>query len=83
MPAAKDPSGQDEYLEQDDEEREEAGRRKSLLALAILALLVVGGVVLAHELRKTSQLQDCLMTKATNCTQIDDEGQAGRGRSGR
>ncbi len=52
MPAAKHPSGQDEYLEQDDEEREEAGRRKSLLALAILALLVVGGVVLAHELRK-------------------------------
>ena len=75
MPTAEDPSGQEEYLEQDDEEREDAGRRKSLIALAIIALLVVGGVVLAHELRKTSQLQDCLMTKATNCTQIDDTGQ--------
>jgi hypothetical protein len=76
MPTAKDPSEPDDYFEQDDEEREAAGRRKSLAALAILAVLVVGGIFLAHELRKTSELQDCLMTKATNCIQIDDTGQA-------
>ena len=78
MPIANDPSEQDDYLEQNDEEREAAGRRKSLIALAVLVLLLIGGVILTHQLRKASQLQDCLMTKATNCTRIDDPGQPGR-----
>lgn len=76
MPTAKGPSEEDDYLEQDDEEREAAGRRKSLIALAVLVLLLTGGVILTHELRNASQLQDCLMTKATNCARIDDAGQA-------
>ena len=32
---------QEEYLEQDEDERENAGRRKSLIALAVLAVLVI------------------------------------------
>ena len=59
---------QDEYFEQDEDEREAAGRRKALLALLILAVLVIGGVLLADRLRHVSALQDCLMTRATNCT---------------
>lgn len=64
-----------EGFERDEEEREAAGRRKSLIALVIMVVLLIGGVVLTHELRRTSQLQDCLMTKATNCTRLDDPGQ--------
>ncbi|MFI5002008.1 MAG: hypothetical protein ACHQK9_19170 [Reyranellales bacterium] len=61
----------EEYLEQDDNERENAGRFKSVIALAVLGVLVIVGVVLANKLRNVSQLQDCLMTRATNCAQID------------
>ncbi|WP_425064743.1 hypothetical protein [Reyranella sp.] len=64
-----------ERSEREEEEREAAGRRKSLVALVVMAVLLFGGVFLTHELRRTSQLQDCLMTKATNCTRLDDPGQ--------
>lgn len=63
-----------EPSEREEEEREAVGRRKSLIALVVMVLLLIGGVVLTHELRRTSQLQDCLMTKATNCTRLDDAG---------
>jgi hypothetical protein len=61
---------QEEYLEQDDDEIENAGRRKSLIALVVLAVLVVAGLVVVDRLRSVSALQDCLMTRATNCAEI-------------
>ena len=60
----------EEYLEQDDEEQETAGRRKSLIALAVMAVLVVAGVVLVERLRDVSVVQGCLMTRATNCNDL-------------
>jgi hypothetical protein len=60
----------EEYLEQDEEEREAAGRRKSLIALAVMAVLVVAGIVLVNRLRDVSIVQDCLMTHATNCNDL-------------
>ena len=68
---ADSPYEREEYLEQDEDERETARRSKSLIALAVVAALVVAGIVLAHQLRAVSQLQDCLMTKATNCAEIN------------
>lgn len=62
---------QEEYLEQDEDERENAGRRKSLIALVVLAVLVIAGLVLVNRLRSVSALQDCLMTRATNCADIN------------
>jgi hypothetical protein len=62
---------QEEYLEQDEDEREDAGRRKSLIALVVLAVLVVAGLILVDRLRSVSELQDCLMTRATHCAEID------------
>jgi hypothetical protein len=61
---------QEEYLEQDDEEIENAGRRKSLIALVVLAVLVAAGLVVVERLRSVSALQDCLMTRATNCAEV-------------
>ena len=60
----------EEYLEQDDDEREAAGRRKSVIALAVMAVLVVAGIVLVNRLRDVSIVQDCLMTHATNCNDL-------------
>ena len=60
----------EEYLEQDDLERETSRRRQSIIALAILVVLVVAGVVLAGRLRAVADLQDCLMARATNCLDV-------------
>ena len=60
----------EEYLEQDDEEQENAGHRKSLIALAVMAVLVVAAIVLVNRLRDVSIVQDCLMTRATNCNDL-------------
>ena len=68
---ADSPYERQEYLEQNEEEREAARRSKSLIALAVVAVLVVAGIVLAQKLRTVSQLQDCLMTRATNCAEIN------------
>lgn len=70
---AESPYERDEYLEQDDEEREAAARRKGLIALVVLAVLVIAGVVLVDRLRTVSKLQDCLMTRATNCADTVDQ----------
>ena len=60
---------QEEYLEQDESERENAGRRNSFIALLVLVALVVAGLILADRLRSVSALQDCLMSRATNCAE--------------
>lgn len=60
----------EEYLEQDEQEIEKAARKKSLVALAVLAALVVSGIFLFERLRDVSRIQDCLMTRATNCNDM-------------
>lgn len=70
MPESEGRYEREEYLEQDEEERETAGRRKSVIALAIMAALVVAGIVLVDRLREVSEVQDCLMTRATNCNDM-------------
>jgi hypothetical protein len=60
----------EEYLNQDEAEAEAAGHRMSVIALAILAVLMIAGVVLANRLREVSAVQDCLMTRATNCNDM-------------
>jgi hypothetical protein len=36
----------------------------------VLAVLVVAGLVLVDRLSSVSVLQDCLMTRATNCASV-------------
>ncbi|MBV8187922.1 MAG: hypothetical protein JOY64_16975 [Alphaproteobacteria bacterium] len=61
---------EEEYLEPNEEELEAAARRRKLIVLGIMAALVIAGVVLVNKLRVVSQLQDCLMTRATNCNDL-------------
>jgi hypothetical protein len=61
------PWEQEEYLEPNDDELETAARNKKLVVLGIMAVLVIAGIVLVNKLRAVGQLQDCLMTRATNC----------------
>ena len=75
---ADSPYEREEYIEQNEEEREAASRSKSLAALAVLAVLVIAAIVLVHKLRDVSELQDCLMTRATNCTEIESPPPASR-----
>ena len=46
-------------------------RRGALIGLAIVILLVLGGLVLVHVLRDTGRLQDCVMSGRTNCAPIE------------
>jgi hypothetical protein len=46
-------------------------RRTAVIGLGLLCALVVGGLVLAHALRNSARIQDCLMSGRTNCAPID------------
>jgi hypothetical protein len=46
-------------------------RRGALIGFGLVLLLIVGGLVLAHVLRATAQVQDCVMSGRTNCAPID------------
>jgi hypothetical protein len=53
------------------------GRRSALIGLGIVVVLVVAGWFLAHVLRNTSRMQDCVMSGRTNCASIES-GDQGR-----
>jgi hypothetical protein len=46
-------------------------RRGALIGFGLVLLLIVGGLVLAHVLRGTAQVQDCVMSGRTNCAPIE------------
>ncbi len=58
---------QEEYLEPTDDELAAAARNKKLIVLAVMAVLVIAGVVLANKLRTVSRVEDCLMARGSHC----------------
>ncbi|HEY6452625.1 MAG TPA: hypothetical protein VIX87_08500 [Steroidobacteraceae bacterium] len=46
-------------------------RRGAVAGLLVIVLLVVGGLLLVHVLRRMSAIQDCAMSGRTNCAPID------------
>jgi hypothetical protein len=46
-------------------------RRPALAGLAIVVVLLVAGLWLAHELTAASKMQDCLMSGRSNCNVIE------------
>jgi hypothetical protein len=52
--------------------REETNsQRAALIGLIICLLLVLGGLFLVYELKKMSEVQDCVMQGRTNCAPVD------------
>jgi hypothetical protein len=54
-----------------DESEAPDSRRGALIGFVLVLLLIVGGLVLAHVLRSTAQVQDCVMSGRTNCAPIE------------
>jgi hypothetical protein len=52
-------------------EEDSNSHRLALIGLLICLLLVLGGLFLVHELRKMSNIQDCVMQGRTNCAPVD------------
>jgi hypothetical protein len=48
-------------------------QRAALIGLAICLLLVLGGLFLVHELKKMSDVQDCVMQGRTNCSPVSTD----------
>lgn len=46
-------------------------RTAALMGLIVILSLAIVGVVLVRQLRKESQLEDCLMSGRTNCAPIE------------
>jgi len=45
-----------------------ATRRGALIGLAVIVLLIVGGLLLTHVLSGMSRLQDCALSGRSNCS---------------
>jgi hypothetical protein len=48
-------------------------QRATLIGLAICLALVLGGLFLVYALKKTSELQDCMMQGRSNCSPVDPD----------
>jgi len=46
-------------------------QRAALMGLAICLALVLGGLFLVYTLKRSAELQDCVMQGRTNCAPID------------
>jgi hypothetical protein len=51
--------------------QDQRSQRAALIGLLICLLLVLGGLFLVYELKRTSDLQDCVMQGRTNCAPVD------------
>ena len=56
----------------DNDENDEPGGppRGALMALVVIAVLIAGGLWLAHTLRGVGRVQDCVMAGRSNCAPI-------------
>jgi flagellar biogenesis protein FliO len=52
-------------------EEGEARRTNASLGLIVILLLAIAGVWLVRELRKESQIEDCLMQGRRNCVPVE------------
>jgi hypothetical protein len=48
-------------------------QRAALIGLVICLLLVLGGLFLVYELKKMSDVQDCVMQGRTNCAPVSTD----------
>jgi hypothetical protein len=58
-------------LRQSEIEEGETRRTNASMGLIVILLLAIAGVLLVRELRRESQIEDCLMQGRRNCMPID------------
>jgi len=56
-----------------DRNSEKRSQRSALVALGVVVVLFLVGWLLAHELYKGGQMEDCLLSGRTNCAPIQTE----------
>ena len=56
---------------QTDRRQDAHSQRAALIGLAICLALVLVGLFLVYTLKKSSDLQDCVMQGRTNCAPVD------------
>ena len=55
----------------DQEAKEEARRTAALMGVIVILLLAIAALILVRELRRTGQIEDCLMAGRRNCFPIE------------
>jgi hypothetical protein len=58
-------------LRQSEIEEGETRRTNASMGLIVILLLAIAGVLLVRELRRESQIEDCLMQGRRNCMPIE------------
>ncbi len=53
------------------DEEDAARRTAALMGFIVILVLAIAGVVLVRELRKATNLEDCLMSGRRNCAPIE------------
>lgn len=56
------------WSDERDPQRDEDRQTASLAAVAVTLLLLVIGLHIVHELHRTAEIEDCLMSGRINCT---------------
>jgi len=59
-----------EHPEAPDARHAPASNRTNIAAILVIAALVIGGWFLTQSMRKTSALQDCVMSGRSNCAPV-------------
>ena len=54
-----------------DDDKADGSQRGTLIAAGAVVVLMVVGLLLAHELSASARLQDCVMSGRTNCAPMN------------
>ena len=57
--------------EQEESARAEARRTAALMGFIVVLVLAIAGVMVTQELRRTTGIEDCLMSGRHNCAPIE------------
>lgn len=56
-----------------DRNGQNGNQRRSMIALGVVVVLFVVGWILAREIYRNDQIEDCVMSGRTNCVPLDTQ----------